>query len=239
MQDSNHGDKFSLLAAKEFARFMTTYNMVSQAVVEHGSVTWDLKTTGTGDCTINGVYIPSLTVNTAHDISVDQAAPTTTTEDWSLVDQAAGTKSWAVDDECYTGVITTVNQKFYKCLIAHDLAPGTEPEHRKDLWQDIPNADGYSLANDFRCWTMITADSAGLLGVWIASTVATAIGVGATLVVPYFDPAVYCVIAFGEYANDAGSTAIVFGASGDWSTDGGLIQVIGPVLPHPDNMPNN
>ena len=59
LEGNNWGDRFSDMSAKALTAFMSTYNMVSQAVAFAGI---DPATTGTGDCTINGVYIQSLTV---------------------------------------------------------------------------------------------------------------------------------------------------------------------------------
>ena len=59
LDDNNWADKFGNKGVGAFAAFMTTYNMVSQAVA-HST---DFSTTGGGDCTINGVYIPALAAN--------------------------------------------------------------------------------------------------------------------------------------------------------------------------------
>lgn len=57
--DSNAwATKFGNKAVGSLAAFMTTYNMVSQQVAFAGV---DPATSGGGDCTINGVYIPALT----------------------------------------------------------------------------------------------------------------------------------------------------------------------------------
>ena len=240
MQANNWGDLFGHRPMRDLARFLTTYNMATQAVAADSNE-YDLQTTGGAACVINGIYIPALTADDPYDISAEQTAPTITTESWKLL-TAAGVTTWAVDDECYTGTHTAIDQKFYKCLKAHQNDESLEPADNPDLWQAIPNAEGYSLANDFACMFMVTAESDGTLGVWIASTTASATTFVPDLVVPFFDPAVYCVIGFILNDNDNGSAAAVVGAASAgvlWLTDGTIYQVIGPVFPHPNNMPKN
>ena len=248
MQSSNWGDMFSHTAMKDLARFLTTYNMADQTVAVDGTNVYNIQSSGTGDCTINGVYIPSLAADAELLIITDQAAPTVTTESWELL-CAAGVTSFAVDDEVYTGTLTGVSQKFYKCLVAHDCIYGTEPANNPNLWQAIPNADTLSMIADATCWFMVTAESDGTLGLWIAST---ELGVAAAaptngLRVPYFDPSVYCVIAFVYIDNDEYDATGVVGAALtddggiDWDSgaDATYHVVLGPVFPHPDNMPKN
>ena len=242
MQNSNWGDKFSHVAMKDLARFLSTYNMADQTIAADTNV-WDIQSNGTGACTINGIYIPSLPVDDVLDISLEQIAPVVTTHSWELL-TAAGVTSHAVDDEVYTGTLTSIDQKFYKCLVAHDGVYGTEPANNPNLWQSLPNIDTLALLDDFRLWTMITAEADGTLGVWIASEAVSAIETAPTLKVPYFDPSIYCVVAFGDYRNDEGTTSVQFGDDGGGSiwTQGGdcwFNVVLGPVFPHPDNMPKN
>ena len=229
MNANNWGDKFSHRAMMDLARFLTTYNMVSQTCAADAN-DWDLQTAGGGDCTINGVYIPALAADPALDINVDQVAPSNA---W------AQNTVYAVDDEVYTGTLAGADQKFWKCLKAHTAsfeAPGQD-----DKWQAIPNLDGMQLADDFRLYIMLTVEADGTLGAWIASA-HSAIGTVPTLKIPYFDPAIYCVVGLIDYANDAESGTVTFGLNAGavlFSTDGTFHQVIGPVFPHPDNMPKN
>ena len=58
LEDSNWAVKFGNKGVGAFSAFMSTCNMVSQAVAFAAA---DPATTGGGDCTINGVYIPALT----------------------------------------------------------------------------------------------------------------------------------------------------------------------------------
>lgn len=71
MTDNNWGSRFGNKGLSAFAGFMSTYNMVSQAVAFADE---NCATTGGGDCTINGVYIPALTAEAATDWSETTAA---------------------------------------------------------------------------------------------------------------------------------------------------------------------
>ena len=59
LENSNWANRFGNKGVGALAAFMSTYNMVSQAVA---FAAVDPATTGGGDCTINGVYIPALPV---------------------------------------------------------------------------------------------------------------------------------------------------------------------------------
>jgi hypothetical protein len=236
---------------KDLARFLTTYNMADQTVAVDGTNVYNIQSTGTAACVINGVYVPSLTADAELLIITDQAAPTVTTESWPLL-TAAGVTTWAVDDEVYTGTLTGISQKFYKCLVAHRNDESLEPADNPDLWQAIPNIDTLSLVDDATLWVMITAESSlgtlGKLGIWIAST-----ELGDTsaptngIVVPYFDPSYYCVVAFGYVLNNIGSATGIVGAAGtgagyiDWTSTQDLTYYVqlGPVFPAAANMPKN
>ena len=243
MLANNWGDKFGHRPMKDLARFLTTYNMASQTIAVDENV-YDIQSTGTGACTINGIYIPSLTVDAAYPIATAQAAPTVTTESWQLLCDA-GVTTFAVDDEVYTGTLTGVSQKFYKCLAAHKCIDGTQPAQNPQLWQAIPNAHTLALAINEVFMAMVTAESDGTLGVWIACSVLGTGEAQPALVVPYFDPAVYCVVAFMGINNTTNAAENSYGAVGTGAgyithaTDATFYQVIGPVFPHPDNMPKN
>ena len=247
MQKSNWGDRFSYTPMADMARFLTTYNMGTQTLAVD-TLVYAIQTSGTGgQCTINGVFIPSLDRDAEHIMATAQPAPTTTTESWELL-CAAGVTSFVADDEVYTGIITGISQKFYKCLVAHDCVYGTEPANNPNLWQAIPNIDGLSMADHAVTWAMVTAEADGTLGVWIASEAFVVRTADAVLKVPYFDPSIYCVIAFVDLENELNNgTGVVgsalIGAGGiDWTAaaDATVYNiVIGPVFPHPDNMPKN
>ena len=239
MQSSNWGDLFQYVGMKDLARFLTTFNMVSQQIAVDGVNVYSIQSTGLQDCTINGVYIPALPADAELIINTDQAAPT---DEWDLL-AAAGVTTCAVDDEVYTGTLQGVDQKFYKCLVAHDLRYGTEPAENPQLWQALPNLDEMELTDDFRLWIMVTAESDGTLGCWIASDAHVAIGTTPTLKIPYFDPSVYCVVAIIDYRNDAAATVTFGEAAGNGTftdtDDAWIQQVVGPVFPHPDFLPKN
>jgi hypothetical protein len=72
LEGNNWGDRFGNKGVAALAAFMSTYNMVDQAFTFGDGA--DPATTGTGDCTINGVYIPSLTAEADADWSSILAA---------------------------------------------------------------------------------------------------------------------------------------------------------------------
>jgi hypothetical protein len=124
---------------------------------------------------------------------------------------------------------------------------GPAGNRNQDLWQAIPNADTLSLIDDASVWFMVTAEADGTLGLWVASEELSTVTVP-DLKVPYFDPSVYCVLAFIECINTTNTATGVIGAA---TVGNGGIEttaaadfatyhiVIGPVFPHPDNMPVN
>jgi hypothetical protein len=67
LEGNNWGDRFGQKGAAALAAFMSTYNMVDQALAFSNGA--DPVTTGTGDCTINGIYIPSLPAEASADWS--------------------------------------------------------------------------------------------------------------------------------------------------------------------------
>ena len=247
------GDKFSYRTMQDLARFSRTYNLADQQIAADTN-TYNIQSTGTGACVINSVYVPSLTADDALSIITEQTAPTATTESWDLLADA-GT-AFVVDDEVYTGTLTSVTQKFYKCLVAHTPTGSDcmKPADRTDLWQAIPNADTLTLDDDETAFMMITAESSlgtlGTLGIWIActelgeATVAPANGV----IVPYFDPSYYVVVAFAlltQNYNDCDDGVVGYATAGngviDWTAtrDATYYVQLGPVYPHIDNMPKN
>lgn len=233
MQTSVHGDKFSYVAMKDFARFMTTYNMVSQAVSAETNV-YDIDDTGTQDFTMNGLYVLEKTIDPASVINTEQAAPTSI---W------AANVAQVVDDEVYTGTLQSTTQMFWKCIKAHTTSGDKSPHNgqNSDLWEALPNADEMELADDFRIKFLITSLIGGELRLWIASA-QSAIGTEPTLKIPYYDPSVHVAVGIVDYANDNAEGTVTFGESGggvDFATDGSFINIIGPCLPHPDNMPKN
>ena len=234
------GDKFDDKAMKDFARFATTYNLVSQTLAVHGSNRYDMIIAGGGDFVMNGIYYLAMAANTASLFATNQTAPTATTEAWDYL--TAAETSFAVDDICYTGAITTINQKFYKCVKAHEADYSLEPADNTDLWQAYANADEYILANDYCATMMVTAKSDGTLQQWIACETATASGTAPTIKVPFFDPSLYVVVGFMWYDNDLGSNTVTFcqtDGSVAMQTDATFYQQLGPVFPHPDNLPKN
>ncbi len=153
--------------------YLGTMNYESQAIAADANV-YDIQSTGTKSCMINGVYIPALTVDAAFPV--------------------LGSK-----------------------------------------------INGLELADDKERWFAVFATAAGTLEIMAAGDAAD-IGGNAVLKIPAFDPTTYVCLAVILYANDAASAAVTFGATDggvDWGTDGTIYQVIGPVFPHPDNLPQD
>ena len=224
------GSKFSYVAMKQLAAFLTTYNMADQALLDDGTNVYNIEITGTGACCINGVYIPSLTANTEELLTAQEV-----TTAW------AANTVYAAGDEVYFGGAGASGVKYYKCLTAHTSDLNVPPAHDKTIWQDLPNLAGQEIADDIRILIMVTAESDGSLGVWRASA-DTAIGTVPTPDIPYFDPSVYMVVGWFDYANDAASAAVTFGDTGggsDFDADGTPTQQIGPVFPSAANLPKN
>jgi len=230
MATNNWGSKFSHVHMKHLAAFMTTYNMATQTIAVDGTNVYNIQSTGTASCVINGVYIPALTADAELLITSDEI-----TTAW-----AAGT-AYSADTTVYTGTAASSSVKYWKCLVAHTSTENTKPTDGDSNWQALPNLAGQELADDYRILIMVTADADGTLGVWRASD-DTAIGTAPTPDVPYFDPSVYCVVGWIDYANDAASAAVTFGDTDggvDFGTDGTFYQQIGPVFPSVANLPKN
>jgi hypothetical protein len=219
---SNWGDLFSFRPMKELAKYLSTYNMETQAIAVDGAHVYNIQSTGTKQCVINGIYIPALTADAELLITSDEI-----TTMW-----AAGTE-YSADDTVKYG------NDMFVCLVDHKAV--NRPMQGDGFWRALPNAAGYELADDYRIMLMVTAQADGTLGLWLASD-PCAIGTAPTTKIPAFDPSVYCVVAFIDYANDAASAAVTFGDTDGgvaFGTDGTFYQVIGPVFPHPDNFINN
>lgn len=236
MQSSNWGDKFSHVAMKDLARFLSTYNMAGQTLAVDGSNVYNIQSAGGGDCTINGIYVPGLAADAELLQATEGAAPGAI---WTQ------RTSYDIDDQVYMGTLATIDQKFYKCLKAHVAGAEGTPAENPQLWEAIPNAYGLSMVVDATCNVMVTAQADGTLGMWLASIVQGAGNVIPALVVPFFDPAVYCVVGFMEVDHTTNAATGILGAVGTgvgyltWATDATFLEVIGPVFPHPDNMPRN
>jgi hypothetical protein len=225
------GSKFSYVAMKQLAAFLTTYNMADQALLDDGTNVYNIEITGTGACCINGVYIPSLTANTEELLTAQEV-----TTKW------LPNTVYAADTEVYFGGAGAAGVKFYKCLLAHTSDENVPPANSKTMWQDLPNLAGQEVADDFRVLIMVTAESDGSLGIWRAS-VDVAKGTVPTPDIPYFDPTIYMVVGWIDFANDTAGTAVTFGDTGGGvdfdSADGVFTQQIGPVFPSAANLPKN
>ena len=218
---NNWGNLFSYKPTRELAKYLTTYNTESQVIAVDGTNIYNIQSTGTKQCTINGVFIPALTVDAELLITADEV-----TTLW------VANTAYVADDEVKYGT------GMFVCLTAHK---GVSPPGNGPNWRRLPDAAGYELADDFRIMLMVTAKADGTLGLWLASD-PSAIGTVPTLKIPAFDPEIYCCVGLIDYANDAASAAITFGDTDggvDFGTDGTFYQVIGPVLPFPSNIDKN
>lgn len=219
------GDLFSHIPMRELAGYLTTYNMGTQVVAVDGTNVYNIQTTGGAQAVLNGDYINAL--------AADAELLITDTE---VTAQWAGNTAYSVDDEVVVGA---PNGEMFKCLVAHTSVH--TPKQGDGFWQALPNLAGYELADDFRLLIMVTVEADGTLGVWVASD-AIAIGSAPVPKIPVFDPSVYCVVGFIDYANDAASATVTFGDTGggsDFGTDGTVVQVLGPIFPDSSLMVKN
>ena len=57
---SNWGNLFSYVSMKEFAKYLTTYNMETQTIAVDGTNIYNIQSTGTKQAVLDGVYINAL-----------------------------------------------------------------------------------------------------------------------------------------------------------------------------------
>ena len=94
----------------------------------------------------------------------------------------------------------------------------------------VGDAEGVVVPADYSIYLAIFANASGELRVDLAG-IQFALDADVALKMPWFDPTVWCCI--GISLIDGNATTL---ASDDLSGVDTISQVIGPVLPHPDNL---
>jgi hypothetical protein len=200
-------------------------NMATQAIAKANA---NIATTGGAACVINGVHIPALTAETGRTLSADlqftiwlvDTAYTAAANDTRYVADANGNKQWYTCIADITGGLST--------------KPG-QPDSANAIWRDYwtessnkaEAAVGQAGANGVTRYYLALADNLGVTTTVIADLGAGVLTADQELVIPHFDPEVFCAI--GLYTM-TGTGASVWGTTNDASQTGET-QFIGPVFP--------
>lgn len=126
-----------------------------------------------------------------------------------------------------------------QCMINGTFIPSLTAEADAD-WSSILEADlvegdakGFVMANLYSQYLAVFANADGRLRIDLAGEYA--LDAAVELKIPHFDPTEWCCIA--TVLVDAGG-AVTLGTT-DISGIVTITQVLGPILPHPDNMDMN
>jgi hypothetical protein len=221
---------FSHKAMKELAKYLDTYNMATQAVAIDGSNAENIQSTGTAAAVLNGTPI-----TVAADAELDISADTEGTESaWATATSYTLNSSYVTEAQ--------MGGKRYKCISSHTSSADDRPGlgmNWETYWvertNDATNAVGYSIADGYDVYVLITAQADGTLTMWLAGVQAL-LGT-AVCKIPAFDPEKYVAVATALIVNDSGS-ALVIGTTA-LTGDITFWQHIGPIFPHPDNLDKN
>jgi len=129
-----------------------------------------------------------------------------------------GTAAFVLNGQFYTALAALATIDMSSTTVAPDLAGGSIPTTYEQYW-------------------LVLATAAGAALVKAASTV-TLTSTGATLKIPYFDPTTYFPVAIIKYVNDSGS-GFTIGTTNVDGTDCQIYQILGPLVPHDDNVDKN
>jgi hypothetical protein len=227
------GSKFSHAPARDFASFIRTMNMATQAFAVDGGNAENVQTTGTKACVINGVSINALAVDLELDISADL----------QLTAWLAGSSYTAVDMR-YVVNPSSGLKVWYKCIASHTAAVANKPDEndlREDaLWktywvrstQTAEQASGDIIPSLSSRYYLCLATAAGVITLVKAGPVA--LDADVKLVIPNFEPEMF--VAIGTLLiNSAGFTL------GTTSTSGvsTFAQIIGPCYPNGAGIDQN
>ena len=220
---TQYGSKFSHAPARDFASFIRTANMATQAFAVDDGNAEDVQTTGTAHCVINGVHIASLTADAALVIASD--------------DQL---NIWETGETYTTAhmryVVHQGNKQWYKCILGHTSAAANKPDENdlrasanwKTYWvrstQTAEPAKGTYIPTLYSAYFLCLAGADGVITLVRAGDIA--LDAAVELVIPNFEPEMF--VAIGTLLiNSAGFTL------GTTSTAGvsTFAQLIGPVFP--------
>lgn len=225
----NLGDLVSFAPMQKILQYLNTYNCESQVVAVDANA-YDIQSTGTKLAIING-QPEVIEVDDPLDVSAE-------TSEVSLTAWATAT-AYSLGD-----IRQAANGTRIRCIQAHTSSADDEPFVGPDYdqyWEVAPheaeNASGWSIADGYAAWMLVTAKADGSMQLWKASDVTS--GTTAEFKCPVYDPKLYVAIGAILYANSAGdSAADVIGNSTtcDFSTYGTIVQIVGPMIPHPDNI---
>lgn len=222
--------RFSHKAAQNLADFAFTMNMATQAFAIDGSNAENIQTTGTAAMVINGVP-QTCPVDAELDISADLqltiwlTATAYTSVDVRYVEDDNGNKQW------------------YKCIASHTSSAATKPGQKDSVdqtwrtyWTEssnrAENAVGDVVPTLYSRYYVALVNSLGTLTLVKAGDVA--LDAAVTLEIPQFDPEVFCAIGT-LLVDSAGYTCGTTALTGI-ST---FAQLIGPVVPHPNQLDKN
>lgn len=114
------------------------------------------------------------------------------------------------------------------------LIPALAADAELDISADTTgDATGTVIADSNEQYFAVMADADGVLSVWVAGDAATT--GSATCQIPDFDPETYCCV--GVMKIDASGADFTVGTTA-LTGRVAFYQMVGPVLPHPDNMDN-
>jgi hypothetical protein len=227
------GSKFSHAPARDFASFIRTMNMETQAFAVDGSNAENVQTTGTKPCVINGVHIASLSVDLELDISGDL----------QLTAWLAGS-TYTAQHMMYVVNASSGEKVYYKCILGHTAAVANKPDENdlrasalwKTYWvrstQTAEQASGDIIPSLSSRYYLCLAGTDGVITLVKAGDVA--LDAAVELVIPNFEPEMF--VAIGTLLiNSAGFTL------GTTSTSGvsTFAQLIGPVFPTGDGIDGN
>jgi hypothetical protein len=215
------GSKFSHRPMVDFASFMRSMNMATQAFAIDGSNAENVQTTGTAAAVVNGVPVASLPADAELDISADlQLSIWLTATAYTSADMR-----YVTDDNG--------NKQYYRCIASHTSNAATKPGQKDSInttwrtyWtessQTAEAAVGNSIAQDDTYNYLCLATALGVI------TLVKADDGAGNLRIPNFEPEMF--VAIGYLTVTPTSGAHILGTTA-LTTVGTFTQIIGPALP--------
>jgi len=218
------GSKFTHQAMQDFASYSRTMNMATQAIAKTNA---NISTTGTAHAVINGVHIASLTAETGRTLANDK----------QFTIWVTATAYTAAANDCRYVADSNGHKQWYKCIADHTSAATTKPGQSDNVnaiwrtyWTESTNkcepAVGTVSASGITRYFLALADNLGVVTTVIADNGALATA-AQSLVIPHFDPEVWCAIGLYTLTATGPST---WGTTDD-NAQVTETQLIGPVYP--------
>ena len=226
-----YGSKFSHAPARDFASFLRTMNMATQAFAVDGVNAENVQTTGTAAAVINGVHIASLTADVELDISGDLqftiwvTGSSYTTQHMRYVEHQ-GRKIW------------------YACIVAHTSAAANKPDENdlradalwKTYWtrstQTAEQASGDYIPSLSSRYYLCLAGTDGVISLVTAGDVA--LDAAVEVRIPNYEPEMF--VAIGLLLINSAAFTLGTTSTAGVST---FIQLIGPVYPQGISIDQN